>query len=207
MVASCSRHYSHQGSSGALKRTKTFFFFFFVYLASVFTDFWSNKVPFNTLFYGYADSKQIIIFHNNLWWSVHAGIECAHLLLCVQMHTCYEQFIITSCLVTTRLQREPRTSSKSEQHTPVVCDDNTCFDRGPLLWWPNAAARLWVSWTEPLHWVDGGVVSLSMTRCWALWVFWFGFCAEMQAEWYVEGKCLFSLMDEATACQYAHLSL
>lgn len=96
MVASCSCHHLHWGFlvsvslescplSGSLRQTKAFFCLT-KYLASVFTVLWSNKVPFNSLFYGYAYPKQIIIFHNNLWWSERTGIECINLHLCIEMH-------------------------------------------------------------------------------------------------------------------------
>lgn len=51
---------------GSLRQTKACFCLT-KYLASIFTALWLNKVPFNSLIYGYADSKQVIIFHNNLW--------------------------------------------------------------------------------------------------------------------------------------------
>lgn len=54
-------------SSGS--QTKVFFFFFSglaKYLASVFMVLRWSKAPFNSLFYGYAYSKQIVIFYNNL---------------------------------------------------------------------------------------------------------------------------------------------
>lgn len=150
MVASCSCHHLHWGFlvsvslescplSGSLRQTKAFFCLT-KYLASVFTVLWSNKVPFNSLFYGYAYPKQIIIFHNNLWWSERTGIECINLHLCIEMHVwptwviaADKQFIITTCSVTASMQKE----EKKEQQipSPVVRNNNTCLGRSHSLYY------------------------------------------------------------------------
>lgn len=73
--------------SGSLRQTKACFCLT-KYLASLFTVLWLNKVPFNSLIYGYAYSKQIIIFHSNLWWSECTGTECMNPQLWINMHRC-----------------------------------------------------------------------------------------------------------------------
>lgn len=102
--------------SGSLRQLKACFCLT-KYLASIFTVLWLNKVPFNSLIYGYAYPMQIITFHNNLWQSECTGIVCINLHLCVFTCTCAwviavdKQFIITTCSATASMQKEPCASS------------------------------------------------------------------------------------------------
>lgn len=115
-------------SSGS--QTKNFFFLpgLTKYLASVFMVLWLSKAPFNSLFYGYAYSKQIVIFYNNLW-----GLRSnAHVWM--PMHACMNDcswhgnwlLVVTSSI----RKKKPRNWFKQKQQPFLVVNNNKmCFDR------------------------------------------------------------------------------
>lgn len=89
---------------------------------------WLSKAPFNSLFYGYAYSKQIVIFYNNLW-----GLRSnAHVWM--PMHACMNDcswhgnwlLVVTSSI----RKKKPRNWFKQKQQPFLVVNNNKmCFDR------------------------------------------------------------------------------
>lgn len=119
---------------GSLRQTKACFCLT-KYLALIFTVLWLNKVPFNSLIYGYAYSKQIIIFHNNLWWSESTGRECINPCVCSRERM-HERLQLTS------------TSSLLPVRRPPACKKEPCASSSRSsryhLQWRVTTTHVWV---------------------------------------------------------------
>lgn len=152
----------------ALRQKLLVFFFFGLtkYLASVFMVLWLGKAPFNSLFYGYTYSKQIVIFYNNLW-----GLR-SNLHVWMPMHACMNDcswhenclLVVTSSI----WKKKALYWFKQEQQPSLVVNNNKmCFGRGCYPFYGN----LWLQHVRELSWTSTMAVKPNYEK---VFVFLFG---------------------------------